>query len=793
MLTGQLPFKGDYEQAVMYAIINEDSQPLTSMRTGVPLELEQIVHKTLAKNPDERYHHADELIVDLKRVYNSLETTRKSPTTTKIETMQKEPKHIKKYFLAVATVVLAIIAYLLIKPLFVEDTALAEPKPIVVISFKNQTGDRTYDYLQEAIPNLLITRLEQSKYFQVISWERIYDLLRQLGKPDVEVIDQEVGFEICRLEGVEAIVLGSFIKAGEVFATDVKILDVQSKQLLKSASSKGQGVGSILQNQIDDLSQEISQSVYASESTVKGSEVRISDVTTSSMEAYHYFLKGQDAFEKFYYDDARNFLEKALQLDSTFAVAYLYLARANGALLDDEARDANFEKAKLYAHKAGEKDRMYIEASYANRIEKNPEERLNILHQMAKRYPKEKRVFLYLGGYYRAQKQYDKAIAFYNDALRLDPYYGPALNMLAYVYGDMGQFETADEYLKKYEEVIPGDANPFDSFAELYLRTGRFERAINKYKEALEVKPDFGSEWRIAFIYGLQENYQSALYWLDQYIMKVEAQGRISWGYWWKSIYHYLSGNYQQAFQDLELSTDISQKIKSRSGKKRSNFLKAWIFLDQGKVLESKKCCLSWYNYQIKEYPQYLADHKADYAYYMCLNYLHQSKIDSARAELKLIKALFPKLTPIGKERHHHLQDFLYSQILIAQDSLERAEKIYKNMTPMDTPFGFTKNYFISALPFAQDELARAYLRHGDIDKAIIEYKKLIEPDPKTREWRHIYPKYHYRLAKLYQQKGRLEEAIEQYQFFLKIWSNADPDLPEFKDAKIRLTELMRN
>ena len=68
MLTGEQPFKGDYEQAVIYSIMNEEPEPLTGLRTGVPLELERIVDKCLEKQASDRYQHADELIVDLQRV-----------------------------------------------------------------------------------------------------------------------------------------------------------------------------------------------------------------------------------------------------------------------------------------------------------------------------------------------------------------------------------------------------------------------------------------------------------------------------------------------------------------------------------------------------------------------------------------------------------------------------------------------------------------------------------------------------------------------------------------------------
>ena len=72
MLTGQLPFKGDYENALIYSILNADPEPLTALRTGVPMELERIVTKALAKKRDERYQHVDDMLVDLRVLRSNL-------------------------------------------------------------------------------------------------------------------------------------------------------------------------------------------------------------------------------------------------------------------------------------------------------------------------------------------------------------------------------------------------------------------------------------------------------------------------------------------------------------------------------------------------------------------------------------------------------------------------------------------------------------------------------------------------------------------------------------------------
>jgi len=66
LITGRHPFPGDYEQAVVYGILNEDPQPLTAVRSGLPTSMDWIVGKLLAKKKEERYQNASDLLVDLK-------------------------------------------------------------------------------------------------------------------------------------------------------------------------------------------------------------------------------------------------------------------------------------------------------------------------------------------------------------------------------------------------------------------------------------------------------------------------------------------------------------------------------------------------------------------------------------------------------------------------------------------------------------------------------------------------------------------------------------------------------
>ena len=126
MLTGRFPFAGDYDQAIFYNILNEPPDPLTAIRSGVSMSLEWIVNKLLAKNPEERYQNANDLIIDLKAVdlksngfsrisHTAADTAQKSGGhSEKSESNSKIKLHqtliFKRIFLAASFILVAILA-----------------------------------------------------------------------------------------------------------------------------------------------------------------------------------------------------------------------------------------------------------------------------------------------------------------------------------------------------------------------------------------------------------------------------------------------------------------------------------------------------------------------------------------------------------------------------------------------------------------------------------------------------------------------------------------------------------
>jgi tetratricopeptide (TPR) repeat protein len=763
------------------------------LNAQLPEDLSRVIMKCLEKDKEKRYQSAGEVRSQLIAIEKGIPTTERivperKPITSREITVTFG---VKKLLIPALVVAAVIIAAVVIWQFLPQKEAVFAPKienSIAVISFENQTGDKAFDYLQKAIPNLLITSLEQTGDLYVVTWERMRDILEQIGEKDAETISRDSGFKLCRREGVKAIVLGSFIKAGDMFATDVKVLDVETKKLLKSASSKGDGVSSILKTQIDELSREISQGIGITGRREKAEQLQVADVTTGSIEAYNNYLKGRDASRKFYYEEAKQYLEKAVELDPTFFRAYGTLIWAYYFSGDIKARNEAFEKAKTFSHKATEKGKLYLAYANALFMEPNEEKRFSVLLQLVKKYPKEKDTHHNLGIYYESRDP-DKAIEEFNKALELDPNYGVALNQLGYTYMSIRNYEKAVEYFKRYVSVSPGEANPLDSLAEAYFQMGRLDEAIAKFKEALEIKPDFLiSSNSIHYIYALKEDYPESMKWIDKYIDIAQAKSLKREGYLLRGFYHYWLGSLEKSLICLQRSEDLAESVGDEWGKAFVNYLKVWIYYDREEYELSRKYNEGWLDDFIKEYPGRKLYYEALYSLIIGLIDLEEGRISSAKARLADVKPVLPELTQLQKEWVIPYYNLLQAKVFLKEGAPEKAINVSEKASPSYIPsISYGGEIIRYNLPFLKDVLSQAYQQKGDLDKAIAAYERLITFNPESDERRLIHPKYHYRLAKLYEQKGWKGKAIEHYEKFLNLWKDADTGIAEVEDAKKRL------
>ncbi len=393
------------------------------------------------------------------------------------------------------------------------------------------------------------------------TWERMHDLLVQMGKPKVATIDKNLGFDLCRKDSVNIIVLGSFTKAGEVFATDVKVLDVQSKRLLKSASAQGEGASSILRSQIDHLSEQIIRGIGLSARQEKGeTQLPVTEISTTSLEAYRYYIKAREGFLNMRSNEAERYCYRAIELDSTFAQAYVLLYLASS---DPQITKEALLKAHNYVYKAGKKWQYWINGFYALGIEQNQKKGVELFRKMSQAFPREKIAHFTLGWTLHAMGEIDQAIPILKRALALDPRYSAALFLLGYAFLDKGNLEEAHKYFQRYIDAYPDEPNPYDSMGDFYYAMGQFDEARTYYQQALERKPDFPSRGKIAYMLALQEKYSATLKAIDRYYLAKNSLEDRATGHLYKGFYLYWAGQTHPALQELSqaLRRAESQKL----------------------------------------------------------------------------------------------------------------------------------------------------------------------------------------------------------------------------------------
>jgi eukaryotic-like serine/threonine-protein kinase len=790
MLTGHLPFRGEHEAAMMYSILNEEPESLQKHMADAPAELLHVLNRALEKDPGERYQNVGDMVIDLRRLKKETSRVLRSSGGFSSEISKSNAVLQKKWFrpsaYSAAAVVVLVLLYLLIWPSFRHYFVSTSRIPIAVISFENLTGDPRFDNLRTAIPNLLITSIEQSTALRVTTWERMKDLLKQMSKPDTQTINAGLGFELCKLDSVHAMVTGSFVKMGDMFAIDVKVLDVETKQLLASAKSKGKGEGSILDAQIDELGKQIATGIGLSGSMVATEQKPIKAV--SSLEAYNFYLRGVQENEKMYFTEAVRFLQKAISLDSTFAMAHLYLARSYAMLGDRRLQRASYERASKFSDKVTRKEKLLIEAACAEALEGDKAKQYRILKQLELEFPKEKEVhyrLYFLGG--------EDALSQLQQAANLDPAWGLAVNQLAYHYAFTGDYENSLRLMRRYASLSPGDANPYDSMGETYFLMGKLDESIANYKQALEINPSF-SYFQLAYIQAMTENYEEADSWINKSPVEGQSFANQLRQRYLRCFFSWWLGRTSEALAKL---TEASKKT-GESGKHMYDWLiqdlRATILADRkqfGPANSASSIAVELAGAAKGEFFGTMELFARLLELQRAMLHLKQGQTQSAEKALEELRQIQPPGLDLIKAwlpfSIHQVQGELY----LVQGNLDKAISHLKHPPELPTPFmTFAEFMGLYNRIFPRDGLARAYVQKGDLDSAVAEYERITRFDPTTKERRLIHPLHRYELAKLYEKMGMKEKAIAQYEKFLSLWKNADAEHPEPKEARTRIARL---
>ena len=447
MLTGKPPFDADYDQAIIYSILN--TKPVLNR---LPKEFVPIIKKALAKPVNERYQNTEELLADLNLLRSGFPAKHYFLTPTFLKSFK-----LKLAAAAIIIILLAVISFLIIKKPAVEHSAIEQRKIVVVFPFEN-LGSPDDKYFAEGIAQEITSKLASVKEISVISSKsakRFFDL-----KMSTVEISSELGANYI-LEGTVA-----WAKT-EGKKSSVKIipeLTRVSDNTIVWSDSYDKVLNDIFTVQ-NEIAQNVSENINGSLIPAKSSEA---ESPTGNMGAYTYYLKGLDYENRWYvfkedFEKRISLFKKAVKLDPKFAQAYAHLSIAESGMYG-----LYFERKKEVAAEALK--------SAMKAFQLNP----NIAD-----------VHFALAYYYsRCEQDYNKALKEYSEVLRIKPNDADAYSGSASIYRAKGNFQLAIQNFKKASSLDPLSITTLFDLAETYRITRDYKDADKYYKRAVNLNPE---------------------------------------------------------------------------------------------------------------------------------------------------------------------------------------------------------------------------------------------------------------------------------------------------------------
>jgi len=486
MISGQLPFKGDYEQAVFYSIFNEEPQPLTSIRTGVSREVERIVSKALAKNPAERYQHIDELLVDLRALKKGQESAIAKTQVPIVGEKASQSFLTNKVVWISAAGLILLVAVLIV---FSSGNKQAvDNHSIAVLPFENINENKDSEYFSDGITEDIINQLSKISSMSVISRSSIMPYKNT--KKNLRVIGEELN--------VANILQGTIRQAGNNIRIAAQLVDV-SKDRNIWAETYDRRLEDIFAIQ-SDVARQIASALQA-ELTVTEKQ-QLEKKPTDNLTAYEYYLKGRQYYSNYSKQDndqAIELFKKALELDPDYALAYAGLGDAYGQMVDKFGFSPEWADSAIAASKKsiqidpgsaeGYKalGLAYFEKGWNSKALK---ENYNAVEQNANYAP----AIANIGWAYGNIGKWDEGMPFFKKVLSVDPLRAYNLFSIGNAYFHMDDSLNAMYWLNKALKLQPSLQSAYETLCLLYLSRGNFEKAIYHSEKLLLLSPeDFSS------------------------------------------------------------------------------------------------------------------------------------------------------------------------------------------------------------------------------------------------------------------------------------------------------------
>ncbi|MFC1573091.1 protein kinase [Candidatus Eisenbacteria bacterium] len=541
MLTGQLPFRGTGDQAIIYSILKEEPQSMDAPGSEVSPELEGLIAKALAKRPEERYQQIEDLLVALGVSVDVLDYGRPRPARIRGRSARRSRVYLFGSIVAVSLLI-AVGLYLSLRP---RAPSLGS-KSVAVLPLENLVAEGGNEWFSDGMTEDIITQVAKIKDLRVIATTSV-----------MKYKNTEKGLaRIARDLGVGTIVKGTVRQAGGRALITTQIIDPFTSELLW-AGSFDNAMGDIFAVQTE-VALQLAGALKAQLTPDERS--RISNVPTGNPEAYELYLKGRYLAAKRDPNEVKKslaFFEQSIEKDSTYAPPHAGIADhyiTLGIYNVVNAEEA-FSKAKAAAERAlsldpnlseahtvrGAYETMYgwdwarSEREHRRAIELNPgsawarvwlslhlrtrgrmDEALAEIQQARELDPLSGLVNSHLGLALVALDRDEEAITVLKGCLEMDPYAVITRRWLGFAYMSHGMFDEAIAELEESQRLAAADEFACTLLGRAYAFAGRRADAERLLERLHALGSDRFTPYGVAAVHASMGQKDSAFVWLDR-------------------------------------------------------------------------------------------------------------------------------------------------------------------------------------------------------------------------------------------------------------------------------------
>jgi serine/threonine protein kinase/Flp pilus assembly protein TadD len=495
LITGRRPFGGETWHHTIVAITDAEPPPIARDVQGAPAALQEIIDRALAKDRERRYQTARALLTDVQTLQGELAAdariqrirTERAQDATKIEEQITRTEtqaaitndesvrdkvigavlslaRFKRRRLIAAVIILAAVAayFLFGRGAGPGRPALTDKDTILLADFVNTTGDAVFD---GTLKQGLAVQLEQSPYLNIFPEERARETLRLMERLRDEKITRELGREICQRRGVKALLVGTIASLGRNYVITLEAFNSQSGETIASQQVEAEGKEQVLRA-LGRASTAMREKLGESLASILKFDAPIEQATTASLEAFKDYTVGVELWRKEQFAQSVQALNRAIERDGEFALAYSRLGVSYRELRNLALGNQYLERAYQLRNRVSERERLAISATYFRYITGELDKRIETTSLLTQAYPQDPSGRHTHGNSLMIAGEYEQAAEAYRAALRLDADQSLSRANLALALIGLNRFDEAREVIGQ------GQARGLDSIRfhnRLYL------------------------------------------------------------------------------------------------------------------------------------------------------------------------------------------------------------------------------------------------------------------------------------------------------------------------------------